>query len=109
MATVTIAPGAVITKDPSDVQTVIFDWDATNLAAAVTISTSTFTIRALRPASDTALTKDNASILSGSRKTQIRLSAGTLGALYELTNTITTNESPTQTKERSVRVSVEQL
>jgi hypothetical protein len=108
MATVTISPGALVTKDPSDIKVYIFDWDAENLAAAVSITTSSFSITAIRPAADTALTKDNESILSGSRKTQLRLTAGTLGALYEITNRIVTNETPAQTKERSFRVLVEQ-
>ena len=108
MSSVTVKPGDQIIKDPSDVRVIVFDWDADNLATSVTIVTSTFTITAVRPAADTALTKDNASILSGTRKTQVRVSAGTVGALYELTNTIVTNESPAQTKEYSIRILVEQ-
>jgi hypothetical protein len=104
---VTVSDGALITKDPSDVPVLVFDWDASHLASGVTITTSTFTITALKPSADTALTKDQPSILSGSRKTQIRLAAGTLGALYRLDNTIVTSESPAQTKERSVKIKVE--
>lgn len=109
MSTITVEPGDLILKDPSDVKVIVFDWDASSLATDVTITTSTWTITAIRPSSDTALTKDNPSILSGSRKTQVRLSAGTNGALYELTNTIVTNESPAQTKERSIQVLVQNL
>ena len=103
----TVHDGAMIVKDPSDVSVYVFDWDADHLASGVTIGTSTWTITPLTPAGDTGLTKDQPSILAGSRKTQIRLSAGTLGALYQLDNTIVTSESPAQTKERSITVLVQ--
>src|SRR5688572_26378073 len=104
----TIPDGDLIRKDPADIKTYVFDWDAAHLATGVTISTSTFTLTTLRPTGDTALTKDQPSILSGSRKTQIRLTGGTLGGYYKLDNTIVTNESPAQTIERSVFITVEQ-
>lgn len=108
MSTVTVEPGALVTKDANEARVIVFDWDATNLATSVTITTSTFTITVERPTSESpaGLTKDNPSILSGSRKTQVRVSAGTLGSLYRLSNTIVTNESPAQTKERSCFISV---
>lgn len=110
MSTVYLRPGGTYLKDPAESRIIGFDWDIDgNLAAAVTITSSTWTITAIRPSTDTALTKDNPSILSGSRKTQVRLIAGTLGASYDLINTIVTSESPTQTKERSVRIQVENL
>jgi hypothetical protein len=57
-----------------------------------------------------SLTSDNASIVSGSRKTQVRLDAttGRRGQEYELANAITTNESPAQTKEKSIRVKIQE-
>lgn len=110
MATVTIKAGEMVLKDPADIKVYQVDWDASNLAASVTIVTSTWTITPIRPsASDAALTKDNESILAGSRKTQVRLSAGTVGQTYDIANKIVTNESPAQTKERSFRVLVENL
>ena len=107
MSTITVYDGGLIVKDPSDVKVYTFDWDTENLAVGVTISSSAWAITALSPSSDTALTKDQASVLSGNRQTQIRLTGGTLGGLYQLDNTITTNESPAQTKQRSVRISIE--
>lgn len=103
----TVDDGAVIPKDPSDVCTKTMDWDTDHLGVGVTISTSTWTITALKPSTDTALLKDNAAILVGSRKTQIRLLGGTEGALYRIDNAIVTSESPTQTKERSFFVKIE--
>ena len=103
----TIHEGGVVVKDPSDQTVITVDWDAENLSAGVTITSSAWAITALRPSADTALTKDNPNILSGLRTTQIRLIAGTLGALYQVDNTIVTSESPTQTKQRSFLVSVE--
>jgi hypothetical protein len=107
MATITVRPGDLVTKDPSDEVVIVFDWDLENLAIGVTMSTSLFTITAIRPSADTGLTKDNESILAGLRKTQLRLKAGTMGALYEVANKIVTNETPAQTKERSFRVLVQ--
>jgi len=104
---ITVDDGALIPKDADDESVYVFDWDERFLAAAVTITTSTFTITALRPTTDTALTKDNPSILTGNRKTQIRVIGGTQGALYRLDNKIVTNESPPQTKDRHVFIKIE--
>jgi hypothetical protein len=60
-------------------------------------------------ATDAPLTKDSESILAGTRKTQVRLLAGTLGQIYEIANKIVTSETPAQTKERSFRVLIENL
>lgn len=123
MSTVTISPGALVQKDPSDVKVYVVDWDASSLAVGAAIQTSTWTITALRPNPlDTALTKDNEGILNAAqattalqgvrtvtadnRVTQVRLLAGTLNQTYEIANKIVTNESPAQTKERSFQVLV---
>jgi len=47
------------------------------------------------------LTKDQESKINGDRSTQVRLSAGTPGVKYTVTNRVLTNESPPQTDERS--------
>ena len=109
MSVLTILDGDQVTKDPSESRVFLFDWDAYNLAAAVTITTSTWTLTPLYPsATDAVLTKDSESILTGDRKTQLRLTAGTLGQTYEIANKIVTSESPAQTKERSFRLLIEQ-
>jgi hypothetical protein len=106
--TVTIAPGALVIKDPADIKVYVVDWDTNNLAVGVTITTSTWTITAITPStSDAVLTKDQESILAGDRKTQVRLSAGTVWQTYEIANRIVTNEAPAQTKERSFRVLIQ--
>lgn len=115
MSTVTVREGTPVVKDPADIKVYVFDWDTLNLAAGVAISTSTFTITyvtsydaAGNPLPNTIpLTKDQESILAGSRKTQVRLSAGTLGLKYRIDNRIVTNESPSQTKDRSFSVLVQ--
>lgn len=103
----TVDDGQLITKDPGDSSVYVFDWDARHLATGATITTSTFALSAIKPSDATLPTKDNPSILSDNRRTQVRVIGGTLGATYELTNTIVTNESPAQTKERSVRIKIE--
>jgi hypothetical protein len=108
MSTITIKSGGLVTKDPSDVKVFTVDWDTSNLGVGVTITTSTWTITAIKPStSDTALTKDNESILAGNRKTQVRLTAGTVHQTYEIANKIVTNETPAQTKEKSFRVLIQ--
>lgn len=52
------------------------------------------------------LTKDQESGV-GTRITQLRLSAGTPGTKYTITNRIVTNESPAQTDERSFELLVQ--
>lgn len=109
MSILIVQAGSTIRFDPSDSRTVQFDWDTDNLAAGVSILTSTFTLTVVRQSGLTALTKDNPSILAGLRKTQVRVIAttATAGDLYELANTVVTDEVPAQTKEQSVRVLVE--
>jgi hypothetical protein len=105
----TIEDGGLVVKDPSDKTLFTFNWDA-HLATGVQIATSTFAIRAIRPSGDTALTKDSesaAGIAPLARTTQLRVIAGTVGGLYEIANTIVTNETPAQTKERSFRILVQ--
>jgi hypothetical protein len=99
-----IHAGGLVIKDPNAIEFFIMDWDAEHLATGVTVSTSTWTVTG----PDAVLTGDQASVLSGSRKTQVRLSAGTVGKVYTVTNRIVTNESPSQTKDASFRVLVQQ-
>lgn len=121
MSVTVLSPPASIGLDPSDVRTIAFDWDRKSLRAGVTISTSTWTITAIKQSGVTALTKDTPSILSAadattvcertvaiSRVTQVRLIATTAteGDDYEVTNTIVTSETPTQTKTLSCVVRV---
>lgn len=111
---ITVDDGTLVLKDPSDVKTYTFDWDAENLPSGVTISSQTTTVTALEPStSDTALTVSTSGsglgVLTGSRKVGVRLSAGTLGQKYQVTNEIVTSETPAQTKQRSFFVLVEHL
>lgn len=111
MSSVTVAHNALIEKDTNENRVILFDWDAENLATGASIATSTWTISMDRPSTETpvGLANDNATIVSGNRKTQTRLTGGTLGSLYRVTNTVLTDESPAQTKERSVFVKVVNL
>jgi hypothetical protein len=96
----TISDGQSAIKDPNSVEVYVWDWDAEHLAASAEISTSTFTITG----PDSTLTQDEASILSGNRKAQVRLTGGTVGKVYTVTNRIVTNETPAQTKDASLRL-----
>lgn len=108
MSVVTIRPGQLVLKDPSEKRVYQFDWDTSNIAIGAAIASSTFEITAIHAAAgDTPLTKDNESLLTGNRKTQLRLLGGTLGRQYEITNHIITNEVPAQEKERSFKILIE--
>jgi hypothetical protein len=109
MTTVSIQPESTIILDPSDKRTVVFDWDERNLAQAVTVSASVWTITAIRQIGVTALTKDNESLVTGNRKTQVRLLAttATVGDEYQLSNKVTTSDSPVQEKEQSIRILIQ--
>lgn len=96
-----VRPGSTIQHDPAESLIYTFDWSDW-LVGAATISTSTFTISG----PDSALTKDNPSIVSGSTSTQVRVIGGTVGKTYTLTNTVVTSESPAQTGERSVYLAI---
>lgn len=103
----TIQAGGRLVLDPSDKRLVEFDWDTTALPSGVQISTSSFTITAVRQQGVTALTKDNEGFVSGStRQTQVRLLAttATAGDSYYVSNKIVTDETPAQEIERRVLV-----
>lgn len=102
--------GGTLIMDPSDKRVIQIDWDDEALPAGVQISTSTFTIAALKQSGATALTKDNESIVSGNRKTQLRLDAttATAGDRYLVANKVVTSESPAQTIERQFQVWVQE-
>lgn len=100
----TIHDGGLVVKDPSAAKVYQMDWNAENLATDVTISTSTWSVTGR----DTALTTDQTSTVGSGRKAQVRLSAGTIGVKYTVTNHITTSESPAQTKEKSFFVLIQQ-
>lgn len=104
----TMSPGGLLVLDPSDKRVIQFNWDGA-LAAAAEISTSAFTITAIKQNGATALTKDEELIVSGNRKTQLRLLAttATAGDIYEVANAIVTNETPAQTVERSIKVLIQ--
>jgi len=99
-------PGDLITKDPQATEPQGFDWTTylEELGTGVLIQTSTWTITG----PDALLTYSDASVLTGSLKTQAFLAAGTLGYTYTVTNRITTNSSPVVTDDRSFDVLIGQ-
>jgi len=108
MSVVTVVDGSLVIKDPSDSKVYTWDWDTANLAAGVTIVLSTWTVVAVAPSqTDALLIADQATVIVGARQTQIRLTGGTLGQVYEISNRITTSEAPAQIKERSQKVLVQ--
>src|SRR6185436_14023084 len=95
----TVRDGATVTKDPSDILIYVFDWDAKNLAASVIINSQNTTVVGLSgDVTTTPMVITDQNIMAGSRKVQVRLSAGAVGSLWRVSNFIQTNESPDQRK-----------
>jgi hypothetical protein len=109
----TVKDGTPVDKDPSDAAVFIFDWgsdaladDDRHLASTALISSATFTITAIEPPGNTALTKDSETVLGDQKRTRLRLLGGLLDAVYRVDNTIVTNENPAQTIQRSFFVRI---
>lgn len=94
---VTITDGGFCSKDSDEVLVYVFDYDAFNLAAGVELtSVGTFTVET----NDGTLVLDSQLLLAGNRKTRVRIGGGTVGEEYIISNLVTTNESPSQVKEK---------
>lgn len=103
--TVIVSPGGLVVKDPQAQKVYQFDWTDYLQDLGLTISSSNFTITG----SDSVLTFDNASVVVGGLKTQLRLLGGTSGVRYTVTNEITLSGSPAQIDDRSIDVLVQDL
>jgi hypothetical protein len=98
-----ITPGSSVAKDPDASKVYTFDWTLWLIGAAL-IYSSAWEITG----PDSALTKDTETIMAGTKKTSVRLIGGTKGKTYTLRNRIVTNETPTQTDDKSIRVVIRQ-
>lgn len=107
-ATQTIQAGGLVVLDPANSEFIQFDWDS-KLADDAEISTSTWTIVAIKQSGETALTKDNETIVTGGRKVQARFISTTAseGDKYWVNSKIVTNESPAQTIEQRFKVLIQ--
>jgi hypothetical protein len=95
---ITITDGGYCEKDSDEVLVYEFDYNALNLPVGVELVTfGTFVLAGETPM---VLTKDNEALMTGNRKTQVRLSGGTVGRKYTVINRVTTNEVPSQVKEK---------
>lgn len=112
-STVNVYPGDLVTQDPNAVRVYGFDFDTReNLPDGVSIASTVLTATAIRPTNAAALTVDSADPLGiddDARKVYVRVSGGDIGAVYTLACRITTDESPTQTKEFSIVLRIENL
>lgn len=99
----TIAPGTSVIKDPHAIRMYQWDWDEL-LSSGTEIATATVVVSG----SDNGLTATQVTRVSGNRKVNVLLSAGTLGVDYTVTCRIVTNEAPAQTEDRSIIVRVAQ-
>jgi len=86
----TLPPDSLVVKDPqASAWPRGIDWTAylANIDAAETISTSSWAVTG----NDSTLTTASPSIVTGNKKTQVRLSGGTVGVVYTVTNSVITS------------------
>jgi hypothetical protein len=87
-----LKPGDLLTHDPSAIEPAGVDWTdwLAELGALVTITTSTYAVSTIT--GDAApMTLSGATIVAGNLKTQVTLTAGSVGSTYTVTNHITTS------------------
>lgn len=80
----------LVLKDPNSVEPRGIDWTdyLAELGSGVTVSTSTYAVSG----PDDTLTLSSASIVTGNLKTQVKLSGGTVGRKYTVTNHIVASD-----------------
>jgi len=105
---ITVDDGNLVAQDPNDKRVYQFDFDAANLAAGVQLaSVGTFTITVVEGLNTTPLQKDSEALVTGNRKTRLRLFGGTPGTTYKVENEVDTNETPSQRKNKKFFVLIE--
>jgi hypothetical protein len=96
----TVTPDELVYQDPDAARVYLFDWRAR--LGDVTIATSEMLVTGL----DDALVKDSHTVLADAQQTTVRLTGGTPGLTYIVTNRITSTGTPPQTDDQSVRLQV---
>lgn len=107
MSTITIADRELATQHPAAQKVYEFDFDALNLAPAVTLTSAPTVVSVLSGPNTTPAVVDNVLIEAGNRKTKFRFTGGTEGTHYRVTVTAVTSETPTQTKPKYVDILVQ--
>jgi len=107
MSVITIYDKDLVEQHPTAIKVYQFDFDADNLPAAVTITSAPTAVAVLRGPNTIPAVVDQVSIVTGNRKTQFRLSAGTEGTTYRVTVTPVTSETPAQTKPKYVDILIQ--
>ena len=87
----------LLSKAPGSVITITFDWDNEFLDSGDTIATSSW---AVVPTGGLSVTDDS----NTTSQTSAELTGGTAGSVYKVTNTVTTGNGETITREATVRV-----
>lgn len=101
---ITIAAGETVIKDPDAERVYTWPWSEW-LPGGAAIDTSQFIVSTI--AGDAApLVADYPSVSDDNDATHVRLTGGTLGAVYTVTNRIVTSGSPAETDDRSIKVKI---
>ena len=95
--------GDLVLKDPASTEPYGFDWEdwLADLGEDVTVSESTWSVSP----DDSTLTLSDADVMVGDLQTQIRVSDGTLGHRYTITNHIVTSDGDVD--ERSFKLLIQ--
>lgn len=86
----------VVFKDPDEIRIETMDW-TDHLNSGATISTSSWTFPA-------GITKVTDGIVSGNKKTFVKMSGGTVDTDYVVTNSVVTSDGETLEESAVVRV-----
>lgn len=97
-----LKPNDRIEKRQGEIEPRGFDWTyyLASLASGETVATSVWTVNG----PDQALSTSAPTIVSGSLKTQVTLTGGSLDAIYELVNTIVTSSGYTGVRKLYVQI-----
>ncbi len=90
-------------RDEDDEEPFGFNWAGIIADEDVTIVTSAWEVEAVTPAGADDLVIDASGTISG-QTTSTPVSGGSAGAIYDLRNRITTNETPPRQWDRSFRI-----
>jgi hypothetical protein len=107
-AAIEIRPGDLVRQGDQELCIYRFNWDREHLSADALIETSAFIATPMNNPDAVALNIDATAIIDSQRRTWLRVTGGTVGTKYRITNRITTNETPIRGPERSFFLLIQQ-
>lgn len=103
----TIRAGQLAIQDPNDSSVYALEWEDTLAEGVQIIDEGVITIESTRPGGSPMLEADELARVDGNRSARVRLTGGEVGYTYRVSHRIETNENPSQTKEQSFFVLIQ--